>query len=104
MTSTGSVLVRPPGGPAAGWAPRWFTPRRWAESDGPDHADFAECLLRVSKGVEAGSALTLRAWQRWLLDSLFERRPDGRLRFRRALVGLARKNGKSLLGTEMALF
>lgn len=43
------------------------------------------------------------AWQDWLLGRIFERRADGRRRHRRALVGLGRKNGKSLLGSATAL-
>lgn len=47
--------------------------------------------------------MEFRPWQRWLLDALYERRPDGRRRYRRALIGLGRKNGKSLLGSAIAL-
>jgi len=59
--------------------------------------------MHVSKGVRAGQPLLLTSWQVALLDSLYERRPDGLLRYRRSLIGLARKNGKSLLGTVVAL-
>jgi phage terminase large subunit-like protein len=105
MPSTSSALAGPPvRPPSPTWAPKWHTARRWPHTDGPDHADFAESLLKVTKGRRAGAPLSFRPWQRWLLDGLLERRPDGRLRYRRALIGLARKNGKSLLGTEMALF
>ena len=61
-------------------------------------------LLHVSKGPRAGEALRLVPWQRWLLNGLLERRADGRRRFRRALIGLGRKNGKSLLGSALALY
>jgi len=59
--------------------------------------------MHVSKGVRAGQPLLLTSWQVALLDALYERRPDGLLRYRRSLIGLARKNGKSLLGTVVAL-
>ncbi len=46
----------------------------------------------------------LTGWQRNLLNDLYERRPDGLLRYRRSLIGLGRKNGKSLLGSLIALY
>lgn len=58
----------------------------------------------MSKGPEAGRQIRLRDWQRWLLQSLLERRSDGRRRYRRALIGLPRKNGKSLLGSVLGLY
>lgn len=48
--------------------------------------------------------MVLRPWQRELLEDLFELRPDGRRRFRRGLIGLPRKNGKSALGAGIALW
>jgi phage terminase large subunit-like protein len=87
------------------WQPAFYTrplDMRNA-SDGEDVADFAELLLNVSKGFKAGAPLDFTAWQRWLVQTLFERRSDGRLRYRKAVVGLPRKNGKSLLGTAVAL-
>lgn len=89
--------------PAKAWAPAWWTPRLNLWSDGPDVADFSASLLHVSKGKESGGPLEFRPWQRWLVDALYERRADGRRRYRRALIGLARKNGKSLLGSAVAL-
>ena len=82
----------------------WSTPRRFSRSDGPLVADFASTFLHVSKGVRAGEALELTGWQRQLLEALYERRPDGLLRYRRSLIGLGRKNGKSLLGSLIALY
>jgi phage terminase large subunit-like protein len=84
--------------------PRWATLPRNDDTDGDFVADYAESLLHVAKGPHAGTPLTFTDWQRWLLDSLLERRLDGRLRYRRALIGLARKNGKSLLGSSLALY
>jgi len=86
------------------WLPRWATPSRSDTTDGGDVADYAETLLHVAKGPHAGEPLAFTDWQRWLLNNLLERRPDGRLRYRRALIGLARKNGKSLLGSSLALY
>ena len=50
-----------------------------------------------------GSKLVLRPWQQDLIRRLFARRPDGRLKHRTALIGLPRKNGKSALGSALAL-
>jgi phage terminase large subunit-like protein len=86
------------------WAPRYFTSRVAADTDGDHVNDYAEALLHVAKGPMAGSPLLLTDWQRWLLDSLLERRSDGRRRYRRALIGLGRKNGKSLFGSALALY
>lgn len=72
-------------------------------SDGDVITDFAETFLHISKGRDAGAPLVLLDWQQWLMRQVYERRADGRLRYRRALVGLARKNGKSLLGSLIAL-
>jgi phage terminase large subunit-like protein len=52
----------------------------------------------------AGAPLQFTPWQRWLLGALLERRDDSRLRFRRALIGLPRKQGKSLMGSALALY
>jgi phage terminase large subunit-like protein len=66
--------------------------------------DFASLLLRASRGFKAGEPLEFTNWQSWLIDRLLEVNPDtGLLRFRRALILLPRKNGKSLLGTTLAL-
>jgi phage terminase large subunit-like protein len=73
-------------------------------TDGADVSDFAALLLRVSKGFKAGEPLVLTDWQRWLMDALLERNEAGRRRYRRALIGLPRKNGKSLLGSALALY
>ena len=84
--------------------PTWSTPRLYPKSDGALVTDFARTFLHVSKGVRAGEPLVLTGWQSDLLDNLFERRADGLLRYRRSLVGLSRKNGKSLLGSLIALY
>lgn len=89
--------------------PRWLTRATAAEikrGDGLAVCDFLE-LLRVTKdtvGARAGDRLVLRDWQRRLLGQLFARRSDGRLKYRSALVGIARKNGKSALLSGIALY
>ncbi len=46
----------------------------------------------------------MRPWQRDILDGIFELRADGKRRYRRGLLGMPRKNGKSLLGAIIALY
>ena len=66
--------------------------------------DFAATMLKASRGFRQGEALVLTDWQSWLMDRLFELdESTGLLRYRRAVIGLPRKNGKSLLGTAIAL-
>jgi phage terminase large subunit-like protein len=76
--------------------------------DGPDVARFVEGKCRITKDSVAGRAgdlLELRSWQRTVLKLAFARRPDdGRRRHRQALIGLPRKNGKSALGSAVALY
>lgn len=60
--------------------------------------------MRASRGFKAGEPLEFTNWQRWLIERLLEEDPEtGLLRYRRAVIGLPRKNGKSLLGTAIAL-
>lgn len=90
--------------PVPAWAPRYYVPSSSDQTRGPDVTDFASSLLTASRGFRAGDPLEFTAWQRWLLDRLLEVNPEtGLLRFRRAVVLLPRKNGKSLLGTALAL-
>lgn len=90
--------------------PRWLTPVSDADrrrGDGEDVARFIETMCRVTKDTVAGRTgdpIRLRPWQRNLLDGIFARRADGRRKHRVALVGLPRKNGKSALGSGIALY
>ncbi len=86
------------------WAPTYFVNRRNKDTDGDLVTQFAEQWLSVTKGKLAGEPLQFTAWQRWLLGALLERREDKHLRFRRALIGLPRKQGKSLMGSSLALY
>lgn len=92
-----------------GWPPRWLTPVPQGDlerADGELFAKFAETACRVDKdsiAAPAGTLLVIRPWQRQLLSHLLARRPDGQYRHREALVGIARKNGKSGLGASLGL-
>jgi phage terminase large subunit-like protein len=91
------------------WPPRWITPVDLADrkrGDGPLYSEFAEAVCRVTKdsvAAPAGELLHLRDWQKELLNYALARRPDGRLKHRVALIGMARKNGKSALAASMGL-
>lgn len=91
------------------WPPRWLTPvpaEDVARGDGVDLVDFAHAVCRVDKdslASPAGKLIVFRPWQQQLLSHTLARRPDGRLRHRQALIGLARKNGKSACGSTLGL-
>jgi phage terminase large subunit-like protein len=67
--------------------------------DGPLYSEFAEAVCRVTKD----SLLELREWQKELLNHALARRKDGRFKHRVALIGMARKNGKSALAASAGL-
>ena len=52
----------------------------------------------------AGELIDLRPFQRNICGCIYARRPDGRFRHRMGLIGLPRKNGKSEVGSSLALF
>jgi phage terminase large subunit-like protein len=89
--------------------PRWATQTSLvdrAAGDGAEVAGFIEGLCRITKDTVAGRSgapLVLRDWQHDLLQGLFARRADGRRKHRVGLIGLPRKNGKSALGSGIAL-
>ena len=77
-----------------------------AAGEGGDLADFIESMCRITKdsiGGRSGDLIELRSWQRRVLSMAFAHRPDGRRRHRTAMIGLPRKNGKSALGSAVAL-
>ena len=91
------------------WPPRWLTPVPAADiarGDGARYCRFIEGVCRVTKdsfAAKTGELIVLRPWQSNLVNHLLARRPDGRLRHRQALVGVARKNAKSTLSAGLAL-
>jgi phage terminase large subunit-like protein len=109
-TSSPSVVRAPRSTwPRAAHPPRWLTrvPRVDLDrGDGDEAADFVEGFCRVTKdsiAAPAGAHLQLHDWQRQLIRHLYARRPDGMLRHRQALIGVARKNGKSALSAGLGL-
>jgi phage terminase large subunit-like protein len=66
---------------------------------------FFEKALVHAKGRWAGQPFLLEPWQKDLLRELYGRLgPDGRRWYREALIGIARKNGKSALTAGLALY
>lgn len=106
MSSTKSERVSKQRGitPHRDWSPTFYTARKYGLTDGDELIRFAENHFRVMKGFRAGEPLEFTRWQRWLLRGLMERRDDGKLRYRRALIGLPRKQGKSLMGSALAVY
>jgi len=86
-----------------------LTPVSEVERESGDGAEVVSlieglCLqVRDSVGGMAGSPMILRDWQKMLLADVFARRADGRRKHRTAIIGMARKNGKSALGSGIAL-
>jgi phage terminase large subunit-like protein len=65
---------------------------------------FAEEWIIQSKGRWAGRPLLLEPWQNSFLDELFLVYADGSRVYREALLGIARKNGKSTLSAALGLY
>jgi len=91
--------------PASKWQPTYHTPRISKVTDGDEIIRFAADHFVVLKGFRAGEPLIFTQWQKWLLRALFERDEETmRLRYRRALIGLPRKQGKSLMLSAVAVY
>jgi phage terminase large subunit-like protein len=91
--------------PADKWKPAFYTARKNKATDGDEIVSFAENYFNVLKGFRSGEPLVFTNWQKWLLRSLYERSDvTGRLRYRRALIGLPRKQGKSLMMSAVGVY
>lgn len=67
--------------------------------------EFCAKYLTHVKGEWSGRPLTLEAWESDFVRNLFGwKRPDGSRKYRKALLFIARKNGKTLLGAAIALY
>lgn len=93
-----------------GWPPRHLTPVPAADvrrGDGADVCEFLATYARITKdsfGGPTGAPLVLRPWQARLVREVYARRADHRRRHRFALIGMARKQGKSALAAGLALY
>lgn len=85
---THPLVTGPPGPCGCGCA---LTPET---SDGFEAVEFATVVLGIPPDP----------WQRWLLIHAMEKLPDGRPRFRRVLVLVARQNGKTYLLAILACY
>jgi phage terminase large subunit-like protein len=106
MSSATSIGVLPKSvQPTSKWQPAFYTPRKYKTTDGDELIEFAEAHFQVLKGFKAGLPLEFTDWQKWLMRGLLERNDTTmRLRYRRALVGLPRKNGKSLMMSALGVY
>lgn len=69
-------------------------------------SQFIEQHCRITKDSVAGKSgqlLRLRDWQQWLLNRLYTKNVDNNYVYRTALIGVPRKNGKSGIGSSVAL-
>jgi len=91
------------------WPPTYLSPvskTELANSRGYEAIDFIETLCRLTEDSIAGNTgdkFLLGDWQKDLLLHLYAEREDGLLKHRRALIGVARKNGKSALIASLVL-
>lgn len=91
------------------WPPTYLSPiteTELANSRGYEVIDFIETLCHLTEDSIAGKTgdkFILRDWQKQLLVHLYAEREDGLLKHRRALIGIARKNGKSALIASLVL-
>lgn len=70
-----------------------------------DALDFIQEWCRHLEGKWAGKRLELEPWQQWLVGMLFGwLDEDGFRRYRKCLVFIPRKNGKSTLAAAIALY
>jgi phage terminase large subunit-like protein len=90
--------------PDSAWKPAYSVPSLSDTTRGDNVSDFSELLLKASRGFRSGEPLVFTNWQKWLINRLYETDPvTGLLRYRTAVIGLPRKQGKSLLGSALAL-
>lgn len=87
------------------WKPAYYTPSKSDKSIGELIADFAYLFLKAERGRKKGQPLQLTKWQIWTINRIFEINPEtGLLRHKTFLLGLPRKNGKSMLGSLIVLY
>lgn len=101
-----SQLLLPPTDllvPSPEWAPLYYTKPKSSISRGEDVIDFAKTAMKSTGGMRPNQPLDLAAWQRFAVNSMLEEDNDGRLRYNTFLLGMPRKNGKSMIGTAIAL-
>ena len=92
------------------WPPTWLTPVNkpaLKKSRGWQVTDFVNTFAIQTKETVAGYSgdpMQMRPWQSELLNHLFAVNSAGKFQHRTALIGMARKNGKSALGSGIGLW
>lgn len=94
------------------WMPGTYTPSLTGTEDFVTDGDRLLEFIDLCWSSPETREFDLDAWQRWVIRHLLERYPDdwpvehlrGRLRFRQAVVSLARQNGKSVIGAVLGLY
>ena len=93
---------------SSSWPPALLTPTNHSfGSRGADAVDFINTFVTLTKDSIAGSAgqpILLRPWQERLLEDILVLDENGLFKVRTALIGVARKNGKSSLVTGLGLW
>lgn len=75
-----------------------------ADGPGQRFALFCWEFIRHTRGRWAGQRFILEPFQRAFADELFRVGPDGKRIYREAILGIPRKNGKSMLSAALALY
>jgi len=94
---------------AKAWPPKWLTPvdpKAVSSGEGKDVIEFSDAFGIITKDSVAGKAgqpINLRDWQRELVGHIFAHE-NGGLKHSTSLIGMPRKNGKSALGSILALY
>lgn len=86
------------------WKPTSYTPTEAEHSKGAAVKAFAEIFLQAIDGAKAGEKIILTQWQNWLISNILQTDENMLFKFRRALVLLPRKNGKTFLIAITMLF
>lgn len=94
------------------WHPARYTPSLSGDEHFPSDADRLLAVVEQHWRAPGMVRLLLDPWQVWLLRHLLELYPDdwpvvelrGQLRYRQAVVSVARQNGKSVLGALLAFY
>lgn len=94
-----------------------WLPTHYTEPLSEDFITDGDKLINLVEGVwmlpeKNDAQLKLMEWQKWLIRRVLERYPDdhenpekaGRLRYKQVVISMPRKNGKSLLGANFALY
>lgn len=98
-----SLETLPPPDPT--WAPAYYTKPKSKWTRGEELIRLARASMKAERGKGKGKPLELTAWQQWLVNAIMEEDPEtGLLRYETVIVGLPKKNGKSLLGTLICLW